>query len=284
MNRSPSEPARAQVLPVAASKPPDSRRIDAAAHPSESSVRLRAPDPSAVATAVLSPEGRFVAACPAACRLLGLAAPDLLATTLDVITYDADAEAERAARERALSGGADAYEIDKRLVHAAGVLIWVRQHVRLTRGADGAPMHLVWEAREIAAAAAPPVPRAEEWLELVMSSAPIVLWCVDRAGVFTLCEGRGLAAMGLVGGELVGRSALEVFRDVRVVEATSKPTTGDVVLERALAGEACDCLTQVGDSTYDTHLTPISGRGGEVVGVIGVATDMSELMRAETAL
>ncbi|MEJ2236870.1 MAG: PAS domain S-box protein, partial [Gemmatimonadales bacterium] len=47
---------------------------------------------------------------------------------------------------------------------------------------------------------------SEARLRTVISSAPIILWALDRHGVFTLSEGSGLGALGLGPGELVGQS------------------------------------------------------------------------------
>jgi len=44
-----------------------------------------------------------------------------------------------------------------------------------------------------------------EHLRRIVTSIPIVLWAVDRNGIFTLSEGHGLSALGLVPGEVVGR-------------------------------------------------------------------------------
>ena len=48
---------------------------------------------------------------------------------------------------------------------------------------------------------------------MVLSNAPIVLFAIDRNGVFTLSEGRGLERLGLQRGEVVGRQVAEVYKD-----------------------------------------------------------------------
>ena len=44
---------------------------------------------------------------------------------------------------------------------------------------------------------------SEERLRTVISNTPIVLWAVDREGVFTFSQGMGLKALGLEPGEVV---------------------------------------------------------------------------------
>lgn len=53
-----------------------------------------------------------------------------------------------------------------------------------------------------------------ERLHTVGSNAPAFIWSLDKNGIFTLSEGRGLKALGLRSGEAVGKSVFEVYRDV----------------------------------------------------------------------
>jgi PAS domain S-box-containing protein len=115
----------------------------------------------------------------------------------------------------------------------------------------------------------------EEGLEAVVSNAPVVLFAVDREGIFRLSEGRALASLGLAPGQVVGVSAFEFYRDHPQIVAA---------LRRALAGEDFTELVEVGDVVFETRFTPRRSGAGEVIGVIGVATDVSERRRLETQL
>ncbi|MHC4550991.1 MAG: PAS domain S-box protein [Planctomycetota bacterium] len=128
------------------------------------------------------------------------------------------------------------------------------------------------EARERAA-----LEEAEQHLarlRTVIDHGPVVLFAVDRDGVFTLSEGRGLAALGLAAGEVVGRSAFEMYRD------EPRITT---CLRRALGGEEVGETAQAGGRYWETHYAPLRDRAGEVGGVIGVAVDTTERQVAEEA-
>lgn len=58
---------------------------------------------------------------------------------------------------------------------------------------------------------------------------PFIVFALDAEGVFTASDGEGLAALGLEPGEVVGRSAFEVYRgEPEVLEN----------LDRALSGES----------------------------------------------
>jgi PAS domain S-box-containing protein len=116
---------------------------------------------------------------------------------------------------------------------------------------------------------------SEARLRTVVASAPIVLWAIDRSGRFTLSDGAALRALGLQPGEMVGRSAFEVYSDFPEV-------TGHI--RRALRGEELAATVEVAGTIFETHYAPLRDDDGEVVGVIGVSTDVTERASAETAL
>ena len=59
---------------------------------------------------------------------------------------------------------------------------------------------------------------AEFRLRTVIENIPVVIFALDRAGVFTLCEGRGLEVGAHEPAELVGHSVFEVYRDIPEIQ------------------------------------------------------------------
>ena len=116
---------------------------------------------------------------------------------------------------------------------------------------------------------------SEERLHQVITNAPIVLWALDRDGVFTLSEGRGLEAMGLRPGEVVGRSLFDVYADHPQVLEDNR---------RALSGESLGSTVEVGGLAFACQLSPLRNPDGEVTGAIGVATDITERRQIEESL
>ncbi len=116
--------------------------------------------------------------------------------------------------------------------------------------------------------------QSEDRLRAVVTNAPIVLFAVDSNGVFTISEGAGLMALGREQGQAVGQSAYELYAD--------QPVVLDSV-RRALSGEPVRSSVEVNGIAFDTHYLPLRGEGGEIIGAIGVATDVTERKRAEEA-
>lgn len=117
--------------------------------------------------------------------------------------------------------------------------------------------------------------QTETQVRTVVSSASLVLFTLDKHGVFTLAEGEGLKGLGLKPGELVGQSVFDVYRDV--------PKIPECV-QRALKGEALSVMVDVGELTFDARYSPLTDESGDVIGVMGVATDVTENRKTQQAM
>lgn len=116
------------------------------------------------------------------------------------------------------------------------------------------------------------VQESRERLNSVIEHSPVVLWAVDKSGIFTFSEGRGLESLGLKPGEVVGLSLFELYSD--------QPEIIDAA-RRALAGETVSIPATVGDIYFETRWTPLKNNDGHVTGVIGLALDESKRKHME---
>ena len=112
-------------------------------------------------------------------------------------------------------------------------------------------------------------------LESVVTSAPVVLWSIDRDGMFTLSEGKGLEQLGLIPGEVVGKSLFDVYRDYPQVMAQAR---------RALAGESFSAEVNLAQFWFEVHYAPAHDARGRQIGALGVAVDITARRDAEQAL
>lgn len=116
---------------------------------------------------------------------------------------------------------------------------------------------------------------SEQRLRTVVSNAPIVLFALDTEGVFTLAEGKALDDIGTSAERLIDRSVSEIYSESpEVLEA----------VRRALAGEQAAVVAESGEVALEALMGPVFGPGGEVLGIIGVATNITERRRAEREL
>ena len=141
------------------------------------------------------------------------------------------------------------------------------------KGPDGLPLEVLAQVQDLTHLEV--VRRSRERLEAVVSGAPIVLFAVDKDGIYTVSEGKGLEALGRRPGQVVGQSIFEVYRDT--------PAVGHAI-RRGLAGETVTEEIQIGDLFYEGSYGPLRGADGSIQGVIGVATNVTDRRRAERAL
>ncbi len=113
-------------------------------------------------------------------------------------------------------------------------------------------------------------------LSRVLDSAPIILWCIDEEGTYTMSEGKGLELLGFRPAEMVGLNALEMFKDHgEIAEA----------LVKALSGEESRVLTTPAPGVhFENWYMPLRGGDGAVYGVMGLAIDASERVASELVL
>ncbi len=116
---------------------------------------------------------------------------------------------------------------------------------------------------------------SERRFRTVVENADAVIFVLDREGRFELSEGRGLQSLHLRPGELVGRSALELYAHNPEVLAG---------ITDALAGRTSKHLVHEAGIVFNTFYTPRLGPDRQVTGVIGISSDITARVRAEEAL
>jgi len=120
------------------------------------------------------------------------------------------------------------------------------------------------------------IQRFEEQLKLIVKTAPIVLWSIDKEGRFTLSEGKALEKIGFNAGDAVGFSAFELY--------SFNPTFIEN-LHKALAGEAVEFETYNlyldQPVAFKHFLQPTRDAEGEISGVLAISIDSTEEHRAK---
>ncbi|MGH9345090.1 MAG: PAS domain S-box protein [Terriglobia bacterium] len=141
---------------------------------------------------------------------------------------------------------------------------------------EGRPAGILGFARDITARkrAEEALKQSELRLRTVVANVPVILFAVDRMGVFTLCEGKGLEALGLKPGSLAGRSVHDLDRFLPGIGST---------FSRAISGESFTATHEAGGLIYEGQVTPVRDSRGEVNGLIGIATEVTERKKSEEA-
>ncbi len=122
-------------------------------------------------------------------------------------------------------------------------------------------------------------------LRAVIANAPVIFCAIDRMGVITLSEGRGLTPLGVAPGELVGRSAFDVYAALQIVGVDQRVTPLPEAIRLVLGGASMAGLCSVGDFLFELRLVPQTREStGEADGAVGVWTDITERDQARAQL
>lgn len=108
--------------------------------------------------------------------------------------------------------------------------------------------------------------------EAILAAAPLLIFTLDRNGVFTLSEGRALERLGREPNEVRGRHIRDVYPDYPEILAA---------VERAFQGQSTAIEVTVGPRSFEAHYTPTFAPDGSIDGVTGVAFDITERFQAQ---
>ena len=116
--------------------------------------------------------------------------------------------------------------------------------------------------------------QSDERLQMVLSNAPMILFTVDKDGIFTLSRGKALEGLGFEQDEVVGQSLFDIY-------APFPDVVSDV--RAALNGhlESKTTTYVLGPVTLEGRLSVLRDQSGQISGAIGMTTDVTARYRAE---
>ena len=112
----------------------------------------------------------------------------------------------------------------------------------------------------------------------LLESAPALLWEADRDLRFTFLTGAALSAISRDGGSSIGKSVIDLFAPGANAGKALKAH------ESALLGQVGSFEAEVHGRDLRATVKPLAGPDGAVIGVIGIALDMTERIVTERAL
>lgn len=169
------------------------------------------------------------------------------------------------------------YEIDYRIHHSNGEIRYLIGWGQVLQNQEGEVVKLFGAAIDITdrKQAELALQQSQKRLCTVIENAPIILFCIDRHGIFTVSEGKALEPLGFKPGEAVSLSVYELYKDYPQI-------TDNINL--VLAGEPKTWSAELNGAIYETRAAPILDEKGEVAGLIGVSVDITERALVEEAL
>jgi PAS domain S-box-containing protein len=120
-----------------------------------------------------------------------------------------------------------------------------------------------------------PLHTRDKLLNLVARNAPLILFMIDRDGIIRLSVGKAAESLHALYPERIGQSVNEVYRENPHIIQN---------FQRALTGETFSVVETLDSLVLDTRYTPLTDTQGNILGIIGVSTDITDQKKAEEAL
>jgi diguanylate cyclase (GGDEF)-like protein/PAS domain S-box-containing protein len=115
----------------------------------------------------------------------------------------------------------------------------------------------------------------ERRTRVLLDNLPAITWMADADLKLLTSVGGGLRSAGVEDDALAGKNLRDMF-------AYGSDTIK--AHDRALAGVAADYDDNFGGRTFHSHVEPLRNEGGEIVGVTGLAFDVTDQLAAEHRL
>jgi PAS domain S-box-containing protein len=239
-------------------------------------------------------QGHFIRVNPAFGEMLGYSPAELENIAIGKLTYEADFGHNAAEIDRLWRGEIDAYSLEKRYLRKDGSPIWVRVTATLVLDESGAPncsvgfLEAISDRKQMQQA----MEQNRNLLSSVISDVPVAIMACDRNGQIFLSNPAAVKLFSIdtstASGDTSGRykPQIEVFLPDGVTRVPIEQTP----LPRALRGEQVTnvelILVEPGGKARTTlgSARRLFGAGGECMGAVAVAQDITERKEAELEL
>jgi len=252
------------------------KRMEEALRQSEERLRTIFEE-TALGISIADPERRLLETNSAYQRITGYTQEELSGMPISGLTHPDDVPLDWERNAELAAGTLERYQREKRYIRKNGETIWIQSTVSAVRGEDGEPRFLIGTVEDITGRKRAQEALAENarLLRAVTRGAPIILFAMDLEGVITLSEGKALELIGRKPGEVVGRRVFEAYAEIPQLVHNAR---------RALAGEEAEATVEASGLAFESRYSPMRDGDGEVIGAIGVATDITSKRELEKEL
>jgi PAS domain S-box-containing protein len=235
-----------------------------------------------------TPEGRYLSANPALARMLGYGSPEELIESISDIGGQMCVRAEsRLELKRRLEAEGEVRGFENQIRRRDGSTIWISVNAHIVRDADGKVVYYEGTSQDVTERK-----RAEEALResearlarlahAVESTAEMI--CItDMEDRFTFANPAFLKGYGYTEAEILGKTPAVLFSPQNPAALLGEILKG--TRAGGWNGEVIDRRKDGTDFPISLGTSQIRNSEGEVIGLIGVARDITERKRAEVVL
>ncbi len=256
------------------------RRSEVALRESEERFRS-AFEHTGVAMVLTDINNAFVRVNAAFAILFGYSPHEMLGMTMADVTHPDDRAQSYAQREALIVGKSRFFQQEKQYLHREGHTFWGLTNVSLVRDPDDQPLLYVGQVQDITdrKRAEAAVQRSTELLKAVVEGTTDAVYVKDREGKYLLMNEAAAQFVGRTVEEVLGKDDTLLFDPIGARRIMAEAQS---IMQSEQASTTEEVLTAAGVTRiYHTTQAPYRDDLGKVIGVIGIARDITERKQAE---
>lgn len=237
--------------------------------------------------------GRFLQVNHKYSEIVGYDQEEMLGLDFMTLTHPDDLAQDLAQMERLTRGELREFALEKRLRHKDGSTIWVDLSVSPLWGPGEPPTQHIAIVKDITERMQAEMERrnALTLLTDVINTTPDFIFVKDRDLRTILCNNVFAQSIGKTPSDMIGHTDIENGWDPELVQGNPakgirgfEPDDREVLRGRAIHIPAEPVPVNGEILTFETHKVPLFSDTGEVMGVLGIARDITARKQAETKI
>lgn len=261
----------------------ESRLIEAQVR--ESEARWRALyEHAGVGIAQLNLDGRFLRVNPHLCELRGYSSEAILQRTFQDLTHPDDLEANLVYLDELITGKRHSFSMQKRYRRSNGTWVWGDLTVSLVQSGSSDQDYLIAVIQNIddRKRAEQVLQDQEALLRSVIETAPDVIFMKDRDGHYRFVNSAFAQTLNKPPDDIIGKTDAELFPP----EVADRCMAGDRDVFSGAVQREFEEIVPINATPRIFHVikTPHRAQNGCVIGLVGVARDVTDLKQAEQTL
>ncbi|MBX3307713.1 MAG: PAS domain S-box protein, partial [Nitrospira sp.] len=237
-----------------------------------------------VGIAQLNLDGRFLRVNPHLCELLGYSSEVILQRTFQDLTHPDDLEANLVYLDELLTGKRHSFSMQKRYRRSNDTWAWVDLTVSLVQSGACDQDYLIAVIQNIddRKRAEQALHDQEALLRSVIETAPDVIFMKGQDGHYRFVNSAFAQTLNKLPDDIIGKTDAELFPP----EVADRCVAGDHDVFSGAVQQEFEEIVPINGTPRIFHVikTPHRAQNGCVIGLVGVARDVTDLKQAEQAL